>query len=154
MVKTAQETGKEIVEKLREGKMLSQPTVAFLARRATSTGDYAPLIKFLQDHPIIMAQAETNIAFIKSEQAISPFRPYPSREDSEKYLSGAYILGYINQFRNRFGIDDPVIYKIAIILGRPESGKSILAKYLLCQILLKSPTSRKSTGTSEPSASG
>jgi hypothetical protein len=137
MVKTAQETGKEIVEKLREGKMLSQPTVAFHIKRATLTGDYAPLIKFLQDHPIIMAQAEANIAFIKSEQAINPFRPYPSREDSAKYLSGPHILGYINLFGNRFGIDDPVLYKIAIILGRPDSGKSILAKYLLCQLLLK-----------------
>ena len=137
MVKTAQETGKEIIEKLREGKMLSQPIVDFHVRRATSTGDYIPLIKFLEDNPVIRAQALVNIAFIESEQAISPFRPYPSREDAAKYLRGPFKLGFINQFGDKFGIDEKVLYKILINIGRPESGKTILMNYLFAQILSK-----------------
>ena len=137
MVKSAQEIGKELIDKLVEGQMDSQPAVKFHIDRAIMTGDYTTLIDFLEKHQVIMAQAESNIALINHQKTQNPFRPFPSREKAQSELSGPLKLGYINEFDDKFGVSPDIFCTLTMILGRPGSGKSILNKYLLLQTLRK-----------------
>ena len=135
MVQSAQEIGKEVIERIVEGNMDSQPAVKFYMDRAIITGDYAALIEFLNNHPVIMAQAESNIALINHQKNQNPFRPYPSREKAKTELSGPLTLGYINEFDDKFGIKPDDLCMLAMIFGRVGVGKSQIGKILLCQIL-------------------
>src|SRR4030042_4380178 len=93
MVKSAKEIGQELIDKLVEGKMNSQPAVKFHIDRAIMTGDYATLIEFLNKHPVIIAQAESNIALTNHQNRLNPFRPYPPREKAQSELSGPLKFG-------------------------------------------------------------
>jgi len=139
MVQSAQEIGKELIDKLIEGKMDSQPAVKFHIDRAIMTGNYATLIEFLNKHPVIMAQAESNIALINHQKRLNPFQPYPTRDEAKESLSGPLKLGFVNQFDDKFGFEFNVLCKPLINLGRPDSGKSQLLKYILFQCLVKKP---------------
>ena len=45
----------ELIEKLRKGKMLTQPGVAFHVNKALTTGDYSGITDYLTRYPAILA---------------------------------------------------------------------------------------------------
>jgi hypothetical protein len=126
-----------ILELLRKGKMLDHPGVALHVKRALDTNDYSPLYRFIQTYPVIKALAVNKIAKEEFEQALSPFRPYPSIKDAEEYLSGPLKFGCINEARSFFAIAYDLLCLPILCAGRTGSGKSILIKYLLSQIITK-----------------
>lgn len=129
--------GIQLVEKLREGHMLGYPGVAFLVKKALATGDFSLLEGFLKRYPSITALAERNINMSNFQRVDNPFRPYPDRDDAREYLTGPLKLGYVNEFNDMFGIDYNVFSMPGINAGRVGSGKSVLDKYMVCQILRK-----------------
>lgn len=126
---------KELIEKLHEGKMLSYPMIKRLVDRALTTGDSGPLREYIRKYRVFEAQARRNIALANYQQLDNPFRPYPSREDAQLYLSGPLKLGFINELDDMFGIHQDIFCLPTIIPGRVGSGKSMLLKYLLNQML-------------------
>jgi len=129
--------GLDLIDKLRESKMLSHPGVAFHVRRSLETGDYSLLERYLQRYPSLMAIAESNIAIALHQSADNAFKPYPTRTEASKYLTGPLWLGYVNEHNSRFGISWNVPTKPIIDIGRIGTGKSVLVKRLICQVLSK-----------------
>lgn len=127
----------EVIQKLRDGNMLSQPGVRFHMNRALATGDCSKLLEYLERHPSTLAAAERNILFAVQQRAECPYRPYPDPQDVQEYLSGSLKLGFVNDLDDMFGIDWDILSMPVINAGRVGSGKSILAKYLLCQMVRK-----------------
>ena len=113
----------ELIEKLHEGKMVSNPAIRRHVDRALHTGDCRPLREFIQRYRAFEAQAKRNIAIDEIQRLDNPFRPYPSRADAQKYLSGLLNLGYVNEFDSMFGADSDVFCVPAMVAGRPGSGK-------------------------------
>jgi hypothetical protein len=126
----------DLVQFLDEGGMLSVPPVKFLVERAISTRDSKPLYEYLEKYPVILSRAERNKNLDIYQSLNSPFSE-PTRDDSTEYLNGPLQFGYINQFDDKFGISYDDLSLPLIIPGRVGSGKSQLAKYLLCQMLRK-----------------
>lgn len=129
----------DVVEQLRKGKMLDHPGVAVHVRRALATNDYGPLMKFLESHPAIKAKAQNRISNEEFENALSPFRPYPSLKDVTEYLSGPLKLGYVNAVKLMFGILWNILCLPILIAGRTGSGKSSLIKSIIHQIITALP---------------
>jgi len=125
----------ELIEKLYEGKMDTNPLIKNLIDRALTTGDCRPLFEHITKHRVFEIQAERNIALKHYLQLNNPFRPYPSREEAKEFLDGPIKLGFINQFDDMFGVDQDIFSLPTIIPGRVGSGKSMLLKYILSQIL-------------------
>jgi DNA-binding MarR family transcriptional regulator len=126
----------DLVQRLDDGNMLSEPLVKFLVERAINTTDSRPLYEYLENYPIILTRAERNINMKMYQNLKCPFSK-PTRDDSKEYLNGPLKFGYINQFDDKFGIPYDDLSLPLIIPGRVGSGKSQLVKYLLCQILRK-----------------
>ena len=126
----------EIIDTLRKGKMLKNKAVAFYVEQAVNTGDPEDLMVFLQDHPEIMGMAKRNIALIGFQEADNPFKPFPTREQAKKDLSGPLKLGFVNESDSVFGINYNVLCKPLINVGRPDSGKSQLIKFMIAQCLI------------------
>ena len=51
----------DLVQRLDDGNMLSEPLVKFLVERAINTTDSRPLYEYLENYPIILTRAERNI---------------------------------------------------------------------------------------------
>ncbi len=115
---------KQIIETLREGRMLSNRMVDYHAKRTLSTNDPSLLLDYLQRYPHILATAKRNIAVCDHQNAENPFKPYPSPAEAQEYLSGPLNLGYINVHDDMFGVHPDVFCLLLIILGRVGSGKS------------------------------
>ena len=135
MAEPAQKDPADVFEVLRTGNMLSHPGVRFHVNRALSTGDTSRLHQYLQRVPQILSVAQRNIALAEHQKAECAFRPYPTRQDAREYLSGPLKLGYVNEFDDIFGIDWDTLAMPVMNAGRVKGGKSILVKYMLCQML-------------------
>jgi predicted transcriptional regulator len=135
MAEPAQKDPADVFGVLRDGNMLSHPGVRFHVNRALSTGDTSRLHQYLQRVPQILSVAQRNIALAEHQKAECAFRPYPTRQDAREYLSGPLKLGYVNEFDDIFGIDWDTLAMPVMNAGRVKGGKSILVKYMLCQML-------------------
>ena len=125
----------EVIETLQEGRMLSNRMVKYHAQRALSTNDPAMFFDYLKRYPQILATAKRNIEVINHQQAVNPFKPYPTPAEARRYLSGPINLGYVNSHDDMFGIHPDIFCMIMIILGRVGSGKSQFILNLSVQIL-------------------
>jgi hypothetical protein len=124
----------DLVETLHKGNMLSHPVLKGHVEYALTTNNYNPLLNYLKSYPIFLAHAKRNIAVSEYQLLENPF-PHPHRDDAKEYLIGPLKFGYINLFDDMFGIDWDTLSMPVINAGRVKSGKSILAKYILCQAL-------------------
>lgn len=132
-----QVTDIEAVDILHRGGMAEHPLVAFQVDFGLKTGDWTRLEATLHRHPWILAQARNRINTEEYQRAQNPFRPYPTPEEVELFLSsGRLLLGYIDDDDNRLRIDWDTLCRPTINLGMPGGGKSSLAKYILWQALL------------------
>jgi DNA-binding PadR family transcriptional regulator len=126
----------ELIKYLHDTNVITYPVIENRVNRAINTGDCAPLYKFLDAHPFFLALADRNRRAAEHRKLNYPF-DFPDGDDIREYLSGPLKLGYVNQFDDLFGIDWDILSMPTINAGRVKSGKSILVKYLLCQILRK-----------------
>ena len=126
---------KDVIEQLRKGKMLDDPGVAAHVRRALATNDYGPLMNFLRSYPTIQAKAQNRIAKEEFENALSPFRPWPTTQEVAEYLSGPLTFGYVNAARSMFGILWDILCLPILCAGRTGSGKSSLIKSIISRII-------------------
>lgn len=124
-----------VLELLRKGKMLDHPGVAVHVRRALATNDYRPLMKFLESYPVIKAKAQNRIAKEEFEKSLNPFRPWPTMQEVNEYLSGPLTFGYVNAARSMFGILWDTLCLPILCAGRPGSGKSSLIKSMISKII-------------------
>jgi hypothetical protein len=137
MANTPDDRCMELIETLHEGEMLSHPLIKHLVDKALTTGNSTALYEYLEKYPVFITTARRNIALATYQQMDNPFRPYPSCEEAEEYLSGPIKAGYINEFNDMFGFHWDILCLPGIIPGRVGSGKSMLLKYILTQILRK-----------------
>ena len=102
----------ELLQRLRDGKMLDHPLVKAHVHRALATGDQTLLKQFLELNPAILAAAERNITLIEAQKADHPFRPYPTRAEAAEHFNGLLKLGFINEYDDEMGCDPDDICKI------------------------------------------
>lgn len=126
---------KDAIELLRKGGMLDHPGIAVHVQRTLDTNDGSRLIQFLKSHPSIMARARNRVTKEEFENALSPYRPYPSEKEAKESLSGPLKLGFVNAFKSMFGIMWDTLCLPVLIAGRTGSGKSSLIKSMIYQII-------------------
>ena len=127
----------KLTDLLREGGMIGHPRVAYHHRQAMETGNSRPLEEFLNRNPAILAMARRNISVASHQKADNPFRPYPTHREAYEHLSGKIKLGYINEIDDQFGIHENTLALPVIIAGRVKSGKSVLIKRIVIQMIKK-----------------
>lgn len=126
--------GSALYDLFQKGKMLKNPQIRFLAAIAQRTGDYSELEAFAKANPYFVALAQRNIALEEQQKRENPFRPYPTRHEVAKYLSGELPLGVVNAFGDMFGVMMDNLCKLLMVLGRVGSGKTFLLKHIILQI--------------------
>lgn len=124
-----------LVQRLRDGKMLDHPGVRVHLRRALATGDQASFQAYLDRNPAILARADQNIILAEHQKALHPFRPYPSRADVAKHMSGPLRLGWVNEFDDQLGVNLDNFCKPSLVIGRTGAGKTTLLKVMVVQAL-------------------
>ena len=129
------------LRELKEGRMDDHPSVKFHRDRALATGDAGPFYRYLEKNPKIEKMARRNRKLAQYQKEINPFRPYPDPQTARERLSGLLKIGFINEFDDLLGIAYDVLRLLVFVIGRMETGKSQLIKYMLCQILKKNAPS-------------
>jgi len=124
-----------LIQRLRDGKMLDHPGVRVHLRRALATGDQAFFLAYLDRNPALLAHANQNIILAEHQNALHPFRPYPSRADVAEHMSGPLKLGWVNEFDDQLGVNLDNLCKPSLVIGRTGSGKTTLLKVMTVQAL-------------------
>lgn len=125
----------ELIDKLHKGKMLGNSMIKSLVDQGLKTANWRPLEEYLERYPFLLSIAENNIRQSIVDQLDNPFMPYPDSDDVREYLSGEINIGFVNKRDQMFGMHWNMFCLPTIVPGRVGSGKSILLKYLLNQLL-------------------
>ncbi|WP_457572514.1 ATP-binding protein [Desulfovulcanus sp.] len=125
-----------ILARLKEGNMLDHPGLRWQVQRALATGDRQALEDFLNRNPALLALAKRNRLISEHQRSLNPFRPYPTRQEVAEFLDGPLKMGFVNEHhQDLFGLWPDDLCKILINIGRVGSGKSVILRQLILQVM-------------------
>lgn len=127
----------ELIKAIKETGWWQHPGLRAHAKRAMATGEPGVLLEYLKRNPAVCGRLMRDIRLLEAQKAVNPFAPAPTRPEEMEMLQGPVTLGYVNCQNGRFGVQWDTFCRPSIILGRPGSGKSQLAKYILTQAVLR-----------------
>ena len=120
----------ELVNLLRKGHMYDQPGARLLIKRAQATGDFDPLMDYLNRFPMILANAKRNILVARMRELSIPFK-LPLPWEFEDHLNGPIRLGFLDENqRFFFGLSFDDINKHLAEAGATGRGKTELLRRL------------------------